>query len=129
MGDSRVRTWQSRSWQSRPSLDRSGTRPVGARLPLLALVLAGALAIHAAQQANHRSPAEVHSEVHGDIVGKAWVIDGDTIDISGSRARLNGNDAPESNQTCADVANKAWLCGRAATHQLIDTIAGQPIKS
>lgn len=29
------------------------------------------------------------------IVGRAWVIDGDTIDISGTRIRLAGIDAPE----------------------------------
>jgi len=36
----------------------------------------------------------------GPIVGWARVIDGDTIDISGTRIRLDGIDAPESSQTC-----------------------------
>jgi endonuclease YncB( thermonuclease family) len=123
-----TRFWQTRSWQTRPSLDRTGTKPVGARLPVLAVALAGALAIHAAQRMHHRSPAEVRGDVHGDIVGKAWVIDGDTIDISGSRVRLQGIDAPETNQTCADAGNKAWRCGWAAAHELIGHISGQPLK-
>lgn len=30
-----------------------------------------------------------------ELRGRAWVIDGDTIDISGTRIRLAGIDAPE----------------------------------
>jgi endonuclease YncB( thermonuclease family) len=98
---------------------------------MLAVILAGALAIHAVQPTDSRSPAEVQNEVHeihGDIVGRARVIDGDTIDIAGARIRLRGIDAPESNQTCTDSGNRAWRCGRAATHELIDHIAGRPLK-
>jgi endonuclease YncB( thermonuclease family) len=119
-----MRTGQSRSWQSRPSLDRTGTKPVGAGPLVLAIVLAGAVVIHGVQRANNRPPAEVHA----DIVGKARVIDGDTIDISGSRIRLRGIDAPESNQTCTDAGNRKWLCGRTATHELIGHLAGRPLK-
>ena len=111
---------QMRAWQSRPTLGRTGTKPVGARPLVLAIALAVALAIHGFQRAHNRS-----AEIHGDIVGKAWVIDGDTIDISGSRLRLQGIDAPESNQTCTDAGNRAWQCGRAATRELIELIAGR----
>ena len=34
------------------------------------------------------------------IEGRATVIDGDTIEIHGTRIRLNGIDAPESSQLC-----------------------------
>ena len=34
-----------------------------------------------------------------DITGSAYVIDGDTIDISDVRIRLNGIDTPEIEQT------------------------------
>jgi endonuclease YncB( thermonuclease family) len=118
------RPWEWRPWQSRPSLDPSGAKPVGARLLVLAIVLAGALVIQALQRANHRSVAELH----GDIVGKARMIDGDTIDIAGSRIRLQGIDAPETDQTCTDTSNRKWLCGRAATRALIALIAGRPLK-
>jgi endonuclease YncB( thermonuclease family) len=119
-----MRTLQTPHWQARPSLGRTGTKPVGLRPLVLALVLACALAIHAFQRADNRSPGEPH----GDIVGKAWVIDGDTIDISGSRIRLQGIDAPETGQTCTDAFKRAWPCGRAATRELIDHIAGRQLR-
>ena len=38
------------------------------------------------------------------IVGRASVIDGDTIAMYGQRIRFNGIDAPESAQPCLDAA-------------------------
>jgi endonuclease YncB( thermonuclease family) len=35
-----------------------------------------------------------------DMVGQASIIDGDTLEIHGSRIRLWGIDAPESSQLC-----------------------------
>jgi hypothetical protein len=61
------------------------------------------------------------------IVGKAWAIDGDTIIISDTHIRLEGIDAPESEQTCTDSKGKAWPCGRAATSQLRAHIRGQEL--
>jgi endonuclease YncB( thermonuclease family) len=44
------------------------------------------------------------------IIGKAWVVDGDTIEISGIRIRLEGIDAPEWEQTCGEQeGNKKGL--------------------
>ncbi|WP_348643025.1 thermonuclease family protein [Mesorhizobium sp. B2-6-5] len=51
------------------------------------------------------------SSVQEDLVGRASVIDGDTIEIHGKRIRFNGIDAPESSQTCADGNGKAYRCG------------------
>src|SRR5262245_35629980 len=48
------------------------------------------------------------------IVGKAWVIDGDTVVISGTHIRLEGIDAPEADQICTDANGKPWPCGRTA---------------
>ncbi|MCH7957523.1 MAG: thermonuclease family protein, partial [Proteobacteria bacterium] len=36
---------------------------------------------------------------HAEIVGKARVIDGDTLEIAGQRIDLHGIDAPENEQT------------------------------
>jgi len=61
------------------------------------------------------------------IVGIAWVIDGDTIAISGTHIRLEGVDAPELAQTCTDAASKAWACGRAAANELREHIRGKEV--
>ena len=50
--------------------------------------------------------------------GTATVIDGDTLDISGQKIRLEGIDAPESAQTCGRAKGGTWACGRAAGEAL-----------
>jgi endonuclease YncB( thermonuclease family) len=54
----------------------------------------------------------------GPIVGTAYVIDGDTVSISGRHIRLVDIDAPELAQTCQDGRGKAWPCGRSAAMAL-----------
>lgn len=54
--------------------------------------------------------------------GVATVIDGDTLEIHGSRIRLHGIDAPESSQTCRERDGSAWRCGQAAALSLADKI-------
>jgi endonuclease YncB( thermonuclease family) len=62
-------------------------------------------------------------ESGGDrLQGVAWVIDGDTIEIHGTRIRLNGIDAPESAQTCDDAQGRPWRCGQRASLALADRI-------
>jgi len=57
------------------------------------------------------------------IVGVASVIDGDTIEIHGTRIRLHGIDAPESQQECIRRDGRAWRCGQQAALALSDHIA------
>ncbi|WP_081740007.1 thermonuclease family protein [Afipia sp. P52-10] len=61
------------------------------------------------------------------IAGKAWVIDGDTVSITNTHIRLEGIDAPESDQTCLDAAGKNWPCGQNATRALRRLIAGREL--
>jgi endonuclease YncB( thermonuclease family) len=61
------------------------------------------------------------------IIGNAWVIDGDTINISGTHIRLDGIDAPELDQPCTDNRGKTWSCGKAATDELKARIRGQEL--
>lgn len=62
-----------------------------------------------------------------DIAGIASVIDGDTIDIHGTRIRLHGMDAPESNQRCRLADGTAWRCGQEASIALADLIGRQTV--
>ena len=57
-----------------------------------------------------------------DIVGQASVIDGDTIEIHGTRIRLWGIDAPESTQLCRNDDSNIYQCGRAAATALAGLI-------
>ena len=61
------------------------------------------------------------------IIGKAWVIDGDTVVISSIHIRLEGIDAPETDQTCTDANGKSWLCGQTATRELRGFIGGREL--
>lgn len=53
----------------------------------------------------------------GDIVGKAKVIDGDTLEVGGRPVRLWGIDAPAADQTCT-AGGASWPCGENAAFAL-----------
>ncbi len=58
------------------------------------------------------------------LAGRASVIDGDTIEIHGTRIRLEGIDAPESRQTCmAKETGEVVRCGQKAAFFLADLLA------
>lgn len=61
------------------------------------------------------------------IVGTALIVDGDTIRIGGTRIRLHGIDAPESEQTCRDGDGNEYRCGQRATSALSNKIGGKTV--
>lgn len=50
--------------------------------------------------------------------GQIRVIDGDTIDVGGTRVRLYGIDAPEASQTCQNDQGATWNCGAWVSRQV-----------
>ena len=90
-------------------------RLVNPALAAITLVLAGAL------------PACSGETVDPDLQGVASVIDGDTIEIHGTRIRLNGIDAPESGQRCQNARGTAWRCGQQAALALSDRIGRRQV--
>src|ERR1700747_2067052 len=58
-----------------------------------------------------------------DLTGQASVIDGDTIEIHGTRIRLWGIDAPESTQLCRGEDSLQFRCGAKAANGLDTFIA------
>lgn len=61
------------------------------------------------------------------LTGVARVIDGDTIDIRGTRIRLDGIDAPETKQIC-EANDKKYPCGLQATEELIKLTGANPVE-
>ncbi len=62
------------------------------------------------------------------VSGRATVIDGDTIEIRGTRIRLHGVDAPELSQTCRRTNRRDWDCGVEAAVALDSFVGGRTVR-
>ena len=56
-----------------------------------------------------------------EVVGKARVIDGSTLEVGGRTVRLYGIDAPSEAQSCTQDG-KTWPCGREASFALVSQV-------
>src|SRR5437588_2989455 len=63
-----------------------------------------------------------------DLAGTASIIDGDTLEIHGTRIRLWGIDAPESTQLCRGEDSLQYRCGATAANDLDAFIATRLVK-
>jgi endonuclease YncB( thermonuclease family) len=62
-----------------------------------------------------------------NLTGQASIIDGDTLEVHGTRIRLWGIDAPESNQLCRGDDSLQYRCGAKAANELDAFIARRPV--
>src|ERR1700738_1069821 len=63
-----------------------------------------------------------------DLTGQASIIDGDTLEVRGTRVRLWGIDAPESDQLCRNQGSEHYRCGQKAANDLDAFIEHRPVE-
>jgi endonuclease YncB( thermonuclease family) len=61
-----------------------------------------------------------------EVAGIPRIVDGDTVEISGRKIRLQGIDAPETDQLCLDDKGERWPCGIVARDELIRRFGDKP---
>lgn len=84
------------------------------------LLLAGG--IYTAMRSVDLLPAQA------DVQGSAYVHDGDTFTVAGTKIRLFGVDAPEMDQTCEMPDGSDWACGRWSRDQVRDILKGRDLR-
>ena len=95
--------------RKRPAAMRSIAARIGAAVMPIALAFA--------------APAQAEPSERLVVQGPARAVDGDTLDVEGTRIRLHGIDAPETRQSCTAADGSAWACGRHATAVLAAAVA------
>lgn len=70
----------------------------------------------------NQTPTSPPVQGNDPLIGTATVIDGDTIEIHGTRIRLHAVDAPETRQTCKRADGSSWRCGVEASRALDDFV-------
>ena len=122
-------------WTDRRQIGRDRIARANFRALAVVIILVGGAGYAAYHQRTTPESVERHWVRHwhwrsappATVVGRAWVIDGDTIDVSGTRVRLEAIDAPETEQTCADARGHLWPCGQTAAHELKAYVAGREL--
>ena len=71
--------------------------------------------------------ASTGAALTGQLTGQASIVDGDTLEIHGTRIRLWGIDAPETTQLCRGDDSQQYRCGAKSANDLDAFIAGRPV--
>jgi endonuclease YncB( thermonuclease family) len=71
--------------------------------------------------------AAPQASLKATLQGIPRVGDGDTLIINGTHIRLEGIDAPETDQVCLDAKGARWTCGIEARDRLREHVAGREI--
>lgn len=69
------------------------------------------------------APSTAHAQI---ITGPAEAVDGDSLNLSDTRVRLLGIDAPEGRQTCKR-GGATWNCGEEAAALLRSLVRGRAV--
>ena len=64
----------------------------------------------------------------GEVVGRAHVLDGDSIAVAGVPIRVWGIDAPEWRQRCRSNDGRFYRCGRLAFRALVRRLQSAPVR-
>ena len=67
------------------------------------------------------------------VVAPSWaaeatITDGDTLILNGTPYRLDGIDAPETDQVCLDETGAVWACGIEARDQLTKFVSKRDVR-
>ena len=62
-----------------------------------------------------------------NLTGVPRIVDGDTLAIGTAKVRLEGIDAPETDQVCLNSNGVHWTCGIDARDQLTAHVGGREI--
>ena len=73
-------------------------------------------------------PAKEKHKSETLIIGKTYVIDGDTLKIANNRIRIEGIDAPELGQPAKDKNRVVFDHGNRVRSDLIDKIGGKEVE-
>jgi endonuclease YncB( thermonuclease family) len=71
--------------------------------------------------------ASTGAALPGQLTVQASIVDGDTLEIHGTRIRLWGIDAPETTQLCRGDDSQQYRCGAKSANDLDAFIAGRPV--
>jgi len=82
--------------------------------------------VYAAGNVADVMPTLAEATIAGQLVGRARVVDGDPLVMSGHHIRLFGIDAPETAQPCSTGA-RPIACGQAAKDALTRLIGSAPV--